>query len=489
MNSRNQDNPPDLIPVIVCGGSGTRLWPLSRKRFPKQFVPLPVAGESGDNLFRATVSRARRLGARSAIVVCSGEHRFFVADNLRGFDAMDFSVLVEPVPRNTAPALALAAFEILEHRGEGLMLVLPSDHIVADVDAFGEAVHTARKAAMQSNALVTFGIVPTRAATGYGYIRKGEPLAVDSGGVFHAAAFHEKPTLEAARRWVDTGDYYWNSGMFLFKAGVYLEQLRRHAPRIHAACEQAYAGRVPDLDFVCAAGAAFEKCPDVSVDFAVMEKAGNVALVPAPIGWDDVGSWNALATLFKRDDRGNLSAGDTVLDDASGNVVYADGRLVTVLGVRDSIIVETPDAVLVADRGRSQEIKSLVGKLRERQYTQADEHRKVYRPWGSYESVDAADGFQVKRIAVNPGQSLSLQMHHRRSEHWVVVRGEVRVTRGEEQFALGVNQSTYIPAGTRHRLENPGTEPAHLIEVQCGDYLGEDDIVRFEDDYGRAGGS
>ncbi len=473
----------DLIPVILCGGAGTRLWPLSRKHFPKQFVPMPVNGGT-DNLFRATVSRANLLEPKSAVVVCNEAHRFFVSDNLRGFDGVDFSILVEPASRNTAPAIALAAFEIREHRGDGLMLVLPSDHTVADADVFGQAVRTAAEAAA-SGLLVTFGIVPEHAETGYGYIRKGEPVAA-GGEVFRAAEFREKPNLETAQRWLDAGDYYWNSGMFLFKASAYLDQLQACAPEIYAACGDAYAGRTRDLGFICAERASFAVCPDISVDYAVMEKAANVALMPVQIGWNDVGSWNAMAPLLECDGDGNASVGDAVFADSSGNVVYAgERRLIAVLGIKDCIIAATPDAVLVTKRAKSQDVKRLVEHLHEQQRPQASEHRKVYRPWGSYESVDVADGFQVKRIIVNPRQSLSLQLHHHRSEHWVVVRGEVRVTRDEDWFMLGVNQSTYIPAETKHRLENPGDEPAYLIEVQCGTYLGEDDIVRFEDSYGR----
>ena len=477
-----------LFPVVLCGGTGTRLWPLSRRHFPKQFVPMLAGGSASGNLFRATVQRASRFNPQRAVIVCNEAHRFFVSDSLRGFDAMDFSILAEPVPRNTAPAIAIAALEIADCHGDGLMLVLPSDHTICDVDAFDRAVHSARGVA-EGGKLVTFGVVPDHPETGYGYIRKGEALAADGAGVFHAAEFREKPDADTARRWLSTGDYYWNSGMFLFKASAYLMQLEAHAPEVQAACRQAYAKRTSNFDFICPDGTAFESCPDISVDYAVMEKAADVALVPASIGWNDVGSWDALAPLLEHDSDGNAVAGDVVFAGASDNVVYAGSRLVSVLGLRGCIVVETPDAVLVADRNKSQQVKSLVEKLREQGRTEANEHRKVYRPWGSYESVDAADGFQVKRIVVNPGQGLSLQMHHKRSEHWVIVRGEVRVTRGEEQFTLGINQSTYIPIGIKHRLENPGDEPAHLIEVQCGDYLGEDDIVRFEDNYGRTDGA
>ena len=478
----------NLIPVILCGGAGMRLWPLSRKYFPKQFVPLPI-NEHKDNLFHVTLQRTAAFKPQQVVIVCNKAHRFFVSDSLHGFDDVDFSILLEPVARNTAPAIALAAFRIVEQQGDGLMLVLPSDHMVADVAGFERVVRTALPAA--ADHLVTFGIVPERPETGYGYIRKGGALMVagqKADTAFHAAEFKEKPDTATAQHWLETGDYYWNSGMFLFKASMYLEQLKSYAPEVHAGSAEAYAKHSRDLNFICAEEESFASCPDISVDYAVMEKADKVALVPARIGWNDIGSWDAFASLLQHDDCGNALVGDAVFKDASGNIVYADGRLVTVLGVEDCVIAETPDAVLVAKREKAQDVKQLVEKLRE--YKRDDEienHRKVYRPWGSYESVDAGDGFQVKRLIVNPKQSLSLQMHHHRCEHWVVVCGEVSVTRGEEQFMLGANQSTYIAAETRHRLENLGDKPAHLIEVQCGDYLGEDDIVRFEDNYGRTG--
>ena len=484
-----------LVPVILCGGAGTRLWPLSRKRFPKQFAPLPAGGVPGheSNLFRATVARARSLSPERMIVVCNEMHRFFVADNLRrnGMAADDVVTLVEPVSRNTAPAIALAAFEVVE-RGDSddLILVLPSDHVVAEAEGFMQAVRTAAQAieVARGGLLVTFGVVPECAETGYGYIRRGDPIEINEGGeIYRAAEFREKPDAETAKCWFEDGRHYWNSGMFAFTARTYLARLRALAPEIHAACAAAWEKRTRDFEFVCVEQASLETCPDVSVDYAVMEKADDVAVVPARLGWSDVGSWDALARLFERDGDGNAAVGDAALLDASDNVVYAGHRLVALLGVKDCIVAETPDAVLVAGRARSQDIKRLVGDLREREHVAAGEHSKVYRPWGSYERIDAAEGFQVKRLVVNPGQSLSLQLHRRRSEHWVVVRGTVRVTRGDEQFMLGVNQSTYIPAETKHRLENLRNEPAHLIEVQCGDYLGEDDIVRFEDDYGRTG--
>ena len=480
-----------LVPVILCGGAGTRLWPLSRKHFPKQFAPIPADGAGAESLFGSTLERARLFEPESIVVVCNEAHRFHVAGEVRAAAGVACSILVEPASRNTAPAIALAALDIQSRHTDGLMLVMPSDHRVTGAAEFSRAVHTAIKAA-RLNKLVTFGLAPERAETGYGYLRRGEPISVedqrDEEELYRVADFHEKPDADTAKRWLDEGGYYWNSGMFLFKASVYLRQLETHAPAVHAACVEAYARRKPDLEFVCVERESFEKSPDISVDYAVMERSGEVALVPARFGWSDIGSWDALSSSFERDDQGNRIAGEAVLVDSSDNVVYAQSRLVAAVDMEDCIIAETPDAVLVARRSSAQAVKRLVDELRRQRRAQAEQHRKVYRPWGTYESVDVAEGFQVKRIVVNPKQSLSLQLHHRRSEHWVVVRGEVRVTCGEKQFMLGTNESTYIPVQTRHRLENPGDQPAHLIEVQCGDYLGEDDIVRFEDRYGRSGG-
>ena len=480
----------NLIPVIMCGGAGTRLWPLSRKYFPKQFVSLKAVSHNGDeeNLFRSTVARASLLAPKEMVVVCNKAHRFFVSDNLHKFDNVDFSILVEPVSRNTAPAIAIAALEIRKHHGDGLMLVLPSDHIISDKDSFVKAVSTASQVA-ESDMLVTFGVVPEWAETGYGYIHKGEPWHIDGQQdgqeIYRAAEFCEKPDKDIAQQWLDEGGYYWNSGMFLFKASAYLEQLQSCAPEVYATCIKAYAEGEPDLQFMCVGSKSFTACPDISVDYAVMEKSNNVVLIPMKVGWNDVGSWDALASLLKNDNNDNKLTGDAVLIDSSNNIVYAGSRLVAMFGMKDCIVAETSDAVLVAQRSKSQDIKRLVETLRERDFPQANEHRKVYRPWGSYESVDAGEGFQVKRIIVNPKQSLSLQLHHCRSEHWVVVQGEVKVTCGEKNFFLGVNKSTYIPIETKHRLENQSNTPAHLIEVQCGNYLGEDDIERFDDDYGR----
>ena len=399
-----------LIPVILCGGAGTRLWPLSRKHFPKQFVPIPTGDAGAGSLFCSTLERARLLKPEFIVVVCNEAHRFHVASGVRKAVDVDFSILVEPISRNTAPAIALAALDIQARHADGLMLVMPSDHRVSDVGEFSRAVHTAAKAAL-SDKLVTFGLAPERAETGYGYIHRGEAISVenqqDGEVIYGVAGFREKPDADTAKRWLGEGGYYWNSGMFLFKASVYLQQLKAHAPAVHAACAEAYAQRESDWAFVCVERESFAAAPDISVDYALMEHAGEVALVPARFGWSDVGSWDALSSSFERDNQGNRTAGETVLVDSSDNVVYAQSRLVTTVGIEDCIIAETPDAVLVARRSSAQAVKRLVEELRRQKRPQADEHRKVYRPWGTYESVDVAEGFQVKRIVVNPKQSLS----------------------------------------------------------------------------------
>jgi len=478
---------PDTTAVILSGGSGTRLWPLSRTRFPKQFIPLM----GGRSLFAGALEQARRLGCARVIVVCNEAHRFFAVAELRAAGVRDGRVLIEPVARNTAPATALAALA-LEECGGGPMLVLPSDHCIADragAAPFADCVARARAAAARG-LLVTFGIKPGWAETGYGYIIAGEALA---DGVCKVAQFTEKPGLAQARDYAARRDCYWNSGMFLFEAKSVLAELRRHAPEVLETCAEAWQRRESDRILGAPVerveGGRFAACPDISLDYALMEKTAGAAVVPADIEWSDLGSWEAFAQIIGRDAGGNAVVGDAVLENCRDNMVYASGRLVAAVGVRDHVIVETPDAVLVADRAHSQSVRQLVERLRERRRPEGDWHRKVRRPWGSYESVDSGEGFQVKRIIVEPGQCLSLQRHRRRSEHWVVVRGEARVTLGDEVLALGPNRSVCIPVGVKHRLENPGDKPLHLIEVQCGDYLGEDDIERFEDVYGRTGKS
>jgi mannose-1-phosphate guanylyltransferase/mannose-6-phosphate isomerase len=472
-----------LVPVILSGGSGTRLWPMSRQFYPKQFIPL-----TGDtSLFQATLQRLDGLDDLPfTFVVCHNEHRFMAAAQVREIDARGVRIMLEPVGRNTAPAIAASAFEICAHMEDAIMLVLPADHVIKDAQAFHAATQDARIAATAGR-LVTFGIVPERAETGYGYIHRGETLSISGSRqpMYVVDAFKEKPGQEAAQTYLASGNYFWNSGMFCFGARRYLDELKRHAPHIFAACAKAHAGRSQDLDFVRLGEAAFEACPSDSIDYAVMEKTDSAVVIPLKAGWSDVGSWHSLWEVAPQDGNNNIEIGDVVAEDCRGCYIHSGHRLVSAVGLEDQIVIETADAVLVVPRARAQDTRYIVEQLKSRGRDEAVTHRKVFRPWGAYESIDMSSRFQVKRITVNPGQSLSLQMHHHRAEHWVVVTGTARVTRGDEVFLLSENESTFIPTGTRHRLENPGKIPLELIEVQSGSYLGEDDIVRFEDNYGR----
>ena len=468
----------DLQPVLLSGGSGTRLWPLSREAYPKQFLPL--VGE--DTMLQATWQRVAPLvGQAPPIVVANETHRFLVAEQLRVVGAPAPHILLEPVGRNTAPAIAVAALQALAGGGDPLLLVLPSDHVVADVEAFRAAVAAAAEAA-GNGALVTFGIVPTVPETGFGYIQAdaaGE-------GARRVLRFVEKPDAATAREYLAAGGYYWNSGMFLFRASRVLAELERFRPDIVAACRSAFEAARRDGDFVRLDAAAFGACPSDSIDYAVMERTDAAMVLPVDIGWNDVGSWSALWEVSEQDADGNAHHGDVIAVDSRNSYAYAR-RLVALVGVDDLVVVETDDAVLVARKDRVQEVKEVVARLKAADRTQVALHREVHRPWGSYDSVDAGDGFQVKRIKVKPGAALSLQSHAHRAEHWIVVRGVARVTRNDEVFELRANESTYIPIGAMHRLENPREEILELIEVQSGAYLGEDDIVRFDDEYGRKG--
>jgi len=465
----------ELQPVLLSGGSGTRLWPLSREAYPKQFLPL--VGD--DTLLQATWRRVAPLSSAAPLVVANEEHRFLVAEQLRVIGAPQARIVLEPVGRNTAPAIAAAALIASADGGDPLLLVLPSDHVVRDADAFRAAVRAAAPAA-EAGALVTFGIVPQSPETGFGYIqaeRGGE-------GVRKVLRFVEKPDAATAQGYLDAGDYYWNSGMFLFRASRFLDELGRHRPDILAAARAASAHVDPDGEFLRLDREAFAASPSESIDYAVMEKTDAAMVLPVDIGWNDVGSWSALWEVSEQDGDGNAHHGDVIAIDSRNSYAYAR-RLVALVGVDDLVVVETDDAVLVATRDKVQEVKQVVARLKADRRSQAVLHREVQRPWGSYDSIDVGDGFQVKRIKVKPGAALSLQSHSRRAEHWIVVRGTARVTRNLDLFELHANQSTYIPIGAKHRLENPGTETLELIEVQSGDYLGEDDIVRYEDVYGR----
>jgi len=462
-----------LQPVILSGGSGTRLWPLSRELYPKQLLCL-VGNET---LLQQTIARLEGIGEMSdPIVVCNEEHRFLVAEQLREKGISAGQIILEPVGRNTAPALTLAALASREDGNDTLLLVMPADHVIRNIEAFQTAVRQAAGLAEQGK-LVTFGIVPQSPETGYGYIRQGQ-----NGDV---AAFVEKPDAATAATYVQSGEYLWNSGMFLLRASVWLEELNRHEPGMLEACKQALAGSQQDGDFRRVGKDAFLACPIDSIDYAVMEKTRRAAVVPLDAGWSDIGAWSALWEVCTQDASGNVMQGDVVAHDTRNALLLAQHRLISAVGVQDVIVVETPDAVLVAHRDRAQDVKEIVGRLKQLNRTEHLIHRRAHRPWGSYEGVDSGERFQVKRLVVKPGASLSLQMHHHRAEHWVVVKGTAKVTRGDEVLLLSENQSTYIPIGTKHRLENPGTIPLEIIEVQSGSYLGEDDIVRFDDHYNR----
>jgi mannose-1-phosphate guanylyltransferase/mannose-6-phosphate isomerase len=470
-----------LAPVILSGGSGTRLWPLSRELYPKQLLPL--VGER--TMLQETVLRLRGLEAATPIVVCNEAHRFLVAEQLRQLDVTPQAILLEPVGRNTAPAIALAA---LKAAPDSLLLVLPADHVIRDVVAFQAAVKAALPAA-KAGKLVTFGIVPTAPETGYGYIRAGaDGLAgADGTGPRNIERFIEKPDLATAQGFLQEGGYFWNSGMFLFRADRYLAELERHAPDIAAAARSAMATARPDLDFVRVDRSSFEACRSDSIDYAVMEKTRDAVVVPLDAGWNDVGSWSALHAALPSDANGNVAKGDVIIEDSSGCYFFAESRLVSAVGLKDHVVVETKDAVLVAPKDRVQDVKKLVERLKSSGRPEHSLHREVYRPWGSYDSIDFGQRFQVKRLTIKPGAKLSLQLHHHRAEHWIVVSGTARITCGDREFLLEENQSTYIPIGVKHCIENPGKIPLHIIEVQSGSYLGEDDIVRFEDRYGREG--
>jgi mannose-1-phosphate guanylyltransferase/mannose-6-phosphate isomerase len=468
-----------LVPVILSGGAGTRLWPLSRELYPKQLLPL--VGEH--TMLQDTVLRLAGLEAAPAVVVCNESHRFLVAEQLRVINAPPQAIVLEPVGRNTAPAIALAAHAALAAAGpEALLLVLPADHVIRDAAAFRKAVEVAIVAARAGN-LVTFGVVPKSPETGYGYIRRGAA----AGMAWRIERFVEKPVQARAEEFLASGEYYWNSGMFVFAARRYLDELQRLAPDIAAACERAIGAAARDLDFTRVDAAAFAECRSESIDYAVMEKTSAAVVVPLDAGWSDVGSWASLHDACPQDADGNVRKGDVLTEDTQGCYLYAESRLVAAVGLRDHVVVETKDAVLVAPRDRVQDVKALVAQIKQRGRSEHLLHREVFRPWGSYDSLDNGERFQVKRLVVRPGGVLSLQLHHHRAEHWVVVSGTARITRGEEVFLLEENQSTYIPIGVRHRIENPGKIPLHIIEVQSGGYLGEDDIVRFEDQYGRQG--
>ena len=467
-----------LFPIIMAGGSGSRLWPLSRQLNPKQFLPLADADFS---MLQATIQRLAGLGAELPRLICNEQHRFLAAEQLRLLGLEKAGILLEPVGRNTAPAIALAALQACSEAEDPILLVLAADHLIKDVEAFQTCIQTALPLA-QDGKLVTFGIVPTHAETGYGYIEQGIDVGV---GGFKVSRFVEKPDLVTAQEYLANGSYFWNSGMFMFRASRYLEELETYRSDILAACRAALAGGSQDLHFTRVDEAAFAACPDDSVDYAVMEKTADAVMVPLDAGWSDIGSWTALWDVSDKDQQGNVFKGDVLNQQSRNTYVHADSRLVATVGLEDLVIVETKDAVLVAHKNHVQDVKKIVEQLKNGSRTEHINHREVYRPWGVYDSVDNGHRYQVKRITVKPGAKLSVQMHHHRAEHWIVVSGTARVTNGEKTYLVCENESTYIPIGQIHALENPGVIPLELIEVQSGSYLGEDDIVRFEDKYGR----
>lgn len=458
-----------LIPVILSGGVGSRLWPLSREHYPKQLLPLV----NEQTLLQNTITRLQDLPNKAdPMIICNESHRFLVAEQLRNIDVHPEHIVLEPIGRNTAPAVAIAA---LMAPADALLLVLPADHFISDTNKFSEAVIEGVSLAEQNN-LVTFGIVPNSPETGYGYI-KAQGVSVER--------FVEKPDLETAKQYLDSKEYYWNSGMFIFKASEYLSELEKFAPDILAACRESIANAKQDQDFLRLDQTTFEQSPSISIDYAVMEKTQQAAVIPLDAGWNDVGAWSSLWEVSEQDSDNNVLLGDVLTENAENCYLRAENRLLAAIGVKDLTIVETADAVLVAHKDQVQDVKKIVNRLKEQNRPEIELHRQVYRPWGSYECIDSEERFQVKRITVNPGASLSLQKHYHRSEHWIVVTGTARITKGDENFILSENQSTYIPLGIKHRLENPGKIPLELIEVQSGSYLGEDDITRYDDTYGR----
>ena len=466
-------------PVILSGGSGSRLWPLSRSLFPKQLLAL--AGKH--SLIQDTALRAGGADFANPLIICNVEHRFLIAEQMREAGVSPEAIVLEPMGRNTAPAAAIAALMVERKDPDGVLLLMPADHIVRNRTAFLEALDRATAAARQ-NHLVSFGITPDSPETGYGYIRRGSALTGLEKS-FQVARFVEKPDAATAAGYVASGDHYWNSGMFVFKAAIFLAELEKLEPELLAHCRAALDGAKSDLDFLRLEAGAFAKGKSISIDYAVMERTDKAAVVPVEMGWSDIGSWESLWSVAERDGSGNAVKGDVLHHGTKNSYLRSEGPLVAAVGVEDLVVVATPDAVLVSHKSASQDVKRIVEQLEKSGRELHNTHRKVYRPWGAYEGIDAGDNFQVKHITVNPGAKLSLQMHHKRAEHWIVVSGTAQVTCGDKVFEMRENESTYIPLGSKHRLENMGPEPLHLIEVQSGSYLGEDDIVRFEDTYGR----
>ncbi|EHU4794490.1 mannose-1-phosphate guanylyltransferase/mannose-6-phosphate isomerase [Vibrio vulnificus] len=462
-----------LIPVIMAGGSGSRLWPLSRSLYPKQFISLA----SDKSMLQETIARLSSLEHQAPLLICNQEHRFIVAEQLRQQRIQHGGIILEPVGRNTAPAIALAALHALKSNDDPLLLVLAADHVIQNQAAFSQAVSNAIKPA-QDGMLVTFGIVPTAAETGYGYIKQGEAVGETA---YRVAQFVEKPSLTTAEQYLASGEYYWNSGMFLFKASRFLEELKIYRPDILQACEAAMHGSRHDLDFIRLEEDAFIQCPDDSVDYAVMEKTQDALVVPMDAGWSDVGSFSALWEVSQKDEDGNVAVGDVIAEQTCNSYIYAQNKLVSTVGIDNLVIIETKDAVLVANKDKVQDVKNVVNQLKAQQRRECEQHREVYRPWGSHDEIAEGERYHVKHLQVKPGEQTALQMHHHRAEHWVVVQGTAKVTNGDKSYLVSENESTYIPLGSAHRISNPGKVDLHLIEVRSGSYLEEDDIVRLEE--------
>ena len=465
-----------IVPVILSGGSGTRLWPLSRKLHPKQFIDLV----NDTTLFQDTILRLPKDIA-DPLIICNEEHRFLAAEQLRQINRKSNGIILEPIGKNTAPAITLAALKFINNGEDPLLLVLSADHLIQNINTFHQSIKTAGELA-EKNKLVTFGIVPDKAETGYGYIKADIDSTAD---YYNIQSFTEKPSQEDAQKYLDSGNYLWNSGMFMFKASIYLQELEKFEPEILASCKKSCQTEYKDKDFIRLNKDEFYQCPEQSIDYAVMEHTKDGVVVPLDANWSDIGSWDALWDAKNKDSNGNVSKGDVILNGVKNTYTYSSNRLVSAIGVSDLVIVDTQDALLIADKNHSQNIKDIVNQLKKENRSEAENHRKVLRPWGYYDSIDVDDGFQVKRILVNPGAKLSLQKHQHRAEHWVVVKGIATITRGDDVFVLKENQSTYIPKGEVHRLENTEEIDLEIIEIQTGDYLGEDDIIRLEDDYQR----
>jgi mannose-1-phosphate guanylyltransferase len=465
-----------ITPIIISGGSGTRLWPLSRKLQPKQFISFG----NDTTLFQDTILRLPKE-AENPIIICNEDHRFLAAEQLREIDKLSTGIILEPIGKNTAPAITLAALKLHSSSADPILLVLPADHMIEDIHSFHKAIKIAKTLAIQ-NKLVTFGVLPNKAETGYGYIETEIDL---NSKFYNIKSFKEKPNQANADKYFKSGKYLWNSGMFMFKSSVYLQELEKFAPEILNCCKHSLKDKRQDLDFIRLVNEEFFKCPELSIDYAVMEHTKNSVVVPLDVNWNDVGSWESLMNSKLKDTKGNVVEGDVILDSVENTYAYSSNRLISAVGVSELIIVDTNDALLVTSTKYSQNIKNIVAKLKDQNRPEAINHRKVFRPWGYYDSLDVGEGFQVKRICIKPGEKISLQKHKYRSEHWVVISGVAKITCGEKTYNLDKNQSTYIPKGEVHRLANEGTIPLEIIEIQTGNYLGEDDITRLEDDYHR----